>query len=219
MDLKAGWTLFDRNRAAKGEAGDSPDRSVKKKGKLDLQAVGLPRLLIIVFAGIFLLILSLPTPAGRQAKTDKSGEDSALTDEVSGEVAESAMENYTKKKEKQLEELLAKADGVGRVQVMITLASSEERITLQNDTATQETSLGNGSEQSREKQSASTESVLVHRDGEDSPYLVRIISPEVEGIVVVAQGADGAVIDAEIIAAVQALFSVEAHKIRVMKMK
>lgn len=48
------------------------------------------------------------------------------------------MEQYNKKIEKELCELLRKVDGVGDVQVMITLASSEERVTLQNDSATTE---------------------------------------------------------------------------------
>ena len=44
-------------------------------------------------------------------------------------------------------------------------------------------------------------------------------SEQIEGVVVVASGADSGQTDTEIIAAVQALFPVQAHKIRVMKMK
>lgn len=42
---------------------------------------------------------------------------------------------------------------------------------------------------------------------------------EVEGVVVVASGSDGGRIDREIVQAVQALFHVESHKIKVMKMQ
>ncbi|MDE6851404.1 MAG: hypothetical protein K2J67_02805 [Lachnospiraceae bacterium] len=42
---------------------------------------------------------------------------------------------------------------------------------------------------------------------------------KVEGVLVVAEGAGDAQTDAEIIRAVQALFSLESHKIRVMKME
>lgn len=218
MDLNAGWSFFNKQKENPvQDAGEQEKPS--PKGKLDLQAVGLPRLVIIALAGVFLLVLSLPSNKGGETDKGETESNSNLIDEVSGEVAEDAMEQYRKRKEQQLEKLLAKADGVGNVQVMITLASSEEKITLQNDSATQESSVGDASEKSVEKQSASTESVLIHRDGEESPYLVRIISPEVEGVVVVAQGSDGGNVDTEIIAAVQALFSVEPHKIRVMKMK
>ena len=105
------------------------------------------------------------------------------------------------------------------MQVRITLASSEERVTLQNDSATTESTGEDGTGSKRQKESATTESVLVRKDGQDTPYLVQILTPEIEGVVVVASGADSGQTDTEIIAAVQALFPVQAHKIRVMKMK
>ncbi|MCH5267751.1 MAG: stage III sporulation protein AG [Lachnospiraceae bacterium] len=219
MDLKTGKTVFGRNQEdVKGEGKERPEPG-KKSGILDLQAIGLPRLIIIVLAGIFLLILSIPQKKEGGTGRQKSAVEGTVLDEASGEVAQNAMEQYTARKEKQLEELLTKVDGVGKVQVMITLASSEEKITLQNDSATQESTVGNSTQQSQERQSMSVETVLIHRDGEEAPYLVQIISPEVEGVVVVAQGSDGSKVDTEIIAAVQALFSVDAHKIRVMRMK
>ena len=121
--------------------------------------------------------------------------------------------------EQRLETILQRMRGVGDVQVMITLASSEERVTLQNDSATTESTGEDGTGSKRQKESATTESVLVRKDGQDTPYLVQILTPEIEGVVVVASGADSGQTDTEIIAAVQALFPVQAHKIRVMKMK
>ena len=93
------------------------------------------------------------------------------------------------------------------------------QITLQNDSATTESTGEDGTGSKRQKESATTESVLVRKDGQDTPYLVQILTPEIEGVVVVASGADSGQTDTEIIAAVQALFPVQAHKIRVMKMK
>ena len=182
MDLKNIW----------GSEGKEP---------LRLQDIGLPKILVIVAVGIVLLVLSLPGTGGSQKKIGKQENSSDVTsEEASEQIALDAMEQYNKKIEKELCELLRKVDGVGDVQVMITLASSEERVTLQNDSAT-------------------TESVLVRKDGQDTPYLVQILTPEIEGVVVVASGADSGQTDTEIIAAVQALFPVQAHKIRVMKIK
>ena len=148
-----------------------------------------------------------------------SKESDVTSEEASEQIALDAMEQYNKKIEKELCELLRKVDGVGDVQVMITLASSEERVTLQNDSATTESTGEDGTGSKRQKESATTESVLVRKDGQDTPYLVQILTPEIEGVVVVASGADSGQTDTEIIAAVQALFPVQAHKIRVMKMK
>lgn len=201
MDLKNIW----------GSEGKEP---------LRLQDIGLPKILVIVAVGIVLLVLSLPGTGGSQKKIGKQENSSDVTsEEASEQIALDAMEQYNKKIEKELCELLRKVDGVGDVQVMITLASSEERVTLQNDSAATESTGEDGTGSKRQKESATTESVLVRKDGQDTPYLVQILTPEIEGVVVVASGADSGQTDTEIIAAVQALFPVQAHKIRVMKMK
>lgn len=171
-----------------------------------LQDIGLPKILVIVAVGIVLLVLSAGT-GGSQKKIGKQENSSDVTsEEASEQIALDAMEQYNKKIEKELCELLRKVDGVGDVQVMITLASSEERVTLQNDSATTESTGEDGTGSKRQKESATTESVLVRKDGQDTPYLVQILTPEIEGVVVVASGADSGQTDTEIIAAVQALF-------------
>ena len=44
-------------------------------------------------------------------------------------------------------------------------------------------------------------------------------NPTVEGVIVIAQGGVNAVVKQNILEAVQALFPVEAHKIKIMKME
>ena len=104
---------------------------------------------------------------------------------------------------------------------MITLSASEEKIPLQDADETEEES----KEQNQEGSSRNTtsyqskrENILISQDGKDSPYVVQICSPAIEGVVVVAQGAASAKVKTEIIEAIQALFSIEVHKIKVMKM-
>ena len=194
--------------------------SSKEKEPLKLQDIGFPRMLVIAAVGIVLLVLSLPAGgSSREKEQAKAGAENTSSADSSEQIALDAMEQYNKKIEKELCELLRKVDGVGDVQVMITLASSEERVTLQNDSATTESTGEEGTGAKRQRESATTESVLVRKDGQDTPYLVQILTPEIEGVVVVASGADSGQTDTEIIAAVQALFPVQAHKIRVMKMK
>ena len=174
--------------------------------------------LILFLAGVLLLIIAMP--AGRKNSTTSDVEmntqnsQSAVTAQGGSDY-----ETYGAALEQRLETILQRMRGVGDVQVMITLASSEERVTLQNDSATTESTGEDGTGSKRQKESATTESVLVRKDGQDTPYLVQILTPEIEGVVVVASGADSGQTDTEIIAAVQALFPVQAHKIRVMKMK
>ena len=76
-----------------------------------------------------------------------------------------------------------------------------------------------GEAQNRSQYTSRSENVLIEQDGTKSPYVVQINSPKIEGICVVAKGAQNSTMKTEIIEAIQALFSIEAHKIKVMKME
>jgi len=63
------------------------------------------------------------------------------------------------------------------------------------------------------------ETVLMQSgSGGTSPYVVKEIEPDIEGVLVIAQGGEDPKIIQEINSAVQVLFDVPAHKIKVMKM-
>ena len=195
-------------------------RQQKKQEKEPIKwsEIGLSKIIIMILAGIFLLILSMPS-AGLFGKVDstRNGTDQKNVQEKAQDTAADAMEAYAGKQEQQL---LSKVEGIGKVEVMVTIASSEEKKALQQEdisnSSTNETDSAGGN-RSQTSGSTKQEPVLVGEDGKE-PYIVQIQSPQVEGVLVVAQGAGTGVIDSEIIAAVEALFPIEAHKIKVMKM-
>ncbi len=178
--------------------------------------IGLPRLVLLILAGVVLLYFSVP---GGSEESGEKKTDHRITSE---ELALQAMEVYEKNKEEKLETILADVDGIGKVRVMLTLAASEERVPMQNGQV-KEDEINEadqaGGKRKTETYESQTENVLIQREGEEEPYVVQIHAPAVEGIVVVAKGADSGEKKKEIIDAIQALFPVEAHKIKVMKMK
>ncbi len=183
-----------------------------------IQKIGFFRLMLVVLAGGLLLVLSLPSGGDSQTE-DRVEESEALRE---GDALFLAMEQYAGRLEKETAEILSKVEGLGEVEVMLTLASSEEKVTLQDDSITEDDSLQEdtvgGSKKDSSYQSKG-ESVLVKKDGEESPYVVQIHSPAIEGVIVVAQGAGSGKKEKEIIEAIQALFPIEPHKIKVMKME
>ena len=182
-----------------------------------VEKVGMPRLILLVLAGVMLLVFSLPE--GKSRETTSTGKMTAQNGE---ELALDAMETYAKKQEQSTEEILSQVAGIGKVKVKLTLAASEERVPLQdNDTTEEDTKEedSGGGNRDISRYETKKESILIQKDGEDSPYVVQITAPSVEGVVVVAQGAASAKIQREIIEAIQALFPIEAHKIKVMKME
>ena len=63
------------------------------------------------------------------------------------------------------------------------------------------------------------ETVLVETSGDTSPIVVSEKYPEIEGVLIVCQGGNSADVEVHIKEAVEALFSVDAHKIVVCKRK
>ncbi len=117
--------------------------------------------------------------------------------------------------------VLAQVKGVGRVNVMITIASSKEKVTLKDAPYTsEELQEKDDAGGSREQKKVSREEQSVLVDGADGsvPYVLKENEPAVEGIVVVAEGGDDVQVQNEIIGAVEVLFNVPKHKIKVMKM-
>ena len=204
---------------------DSKKRpKLSKPQKLRLEDIGFSRLVIIFLAGVFLLILSLPsgTLSAKKDTANRQRQQGEEEQEGIQDAALDAMSKYAARQEEQLESVLSKVDGVGKVDVMLTIASSEEKKTLNKENVSQDSTKESDSTGGRRNQNSSssqTDPVLIGQGDGQTPYVVQIQSPQIEGVVVVAQGAGSGVVDAEIIAAVEALFPIETHKIKVMKME
>ncbi len=186
-------------------------------------------LIVLVLSGVLLFIIALPIEEHdakaqeTQAKVgiaNRDGEAALQTGDIA--VLSQAVEtDFASKLEEELEELLAEMAGVGKVKVMITLKSSEERIVEKDEpmsrSNTSENDSAGGSRTIAQMDSA--ESTVYRSTGSDSePYVIKTLSPQVEGVVVVAQGAGSGTVNQNITEMVQALFGVEAHKVKVVKM-
>ena len=109
-----------------------------------------------------------------------------------------------------LEKVLSRVSGVGKTKVLVTLKSDGKRL-VEKDSTTRE-----DSSESRDQE----ENTVYEKNssGQEKPYVSETMEPEVSGVLVVAEGGDDPVTVREITEAVQALFGIEAHKIKVMKM-
>lgn len=189
-----------------------------EKKKLTIKEIGLGKLVIIFLAGIFLIIVSFPDLLS-QKEGSKTEEQKAI--QATGGKEQNA-DDYAAVLEAKLKMVLKKAEGVGDTDVMITLKSSKERVTLKDTPYQQETvneTDSTGGTRISSNVNKGDESVMVSGgSGGTEPYVVKEIEPEIEGVVVIAEGGDQQIVIAEIIDAVQVLFDVPAHKIKVMKM-
>ena len=80
------------------------------------------------------------------------------------------------------------------------------------------TNTDSGSMEMTTEKESGEETVYEESGGEKAPYVSKEILPEIEGVLVVAEGGDSPRIVSDISDAVKALFQVEAHRIKVVKM-
>ena len=181
----------------------------KIKGNL-MHELGIGRIAIIIICGIIILSGSFFEIGSKNDSDDASDYDNS---ELSEDEALDIMNKYAKRQEKKLQTILESMDGVGKVKVMVTLASSEEKVALKD--------IEKGENKGKETSDLSerSESVIVKNDGDENPYVVSVISPKIAGVAIVCEGADGGKKDSEIIDMVKALFDIESHKIKVTKME
>lgn len=189
---------------------------MEDKKKWTWKALKKDQLLIILLVGVLLLIIAIPQGADKEKKEGAQSQTGSSTSEKS--VSEDA---YVSTMEAHLEEILCQMEGVGKVNVMITLKASSENV-VEKDVETDNETVAETDSQggSRNTQNAAHGETTVYEGGmEDSgtPYISKKISPQIEGVVVVAAGGNDAVIVRNITEAVQALFSIDTHKIKIMK--
>ena len=135
--------------------------------------------------------------------------------------AESLEDRYREELERELTAFLESIDGVGNVKVMITLCASRELVVDREEVLQQKTtSETDSSGGTRLVEEVTREKTAVYDSSsqEKDPYVVKTIYPRVEGVVVAASGVGTGRIRTDISETVQALFGLDAHKVKVLKM-
>lgn len=175
---------------------------------------GKDRLLIMLLSGILLLVIVIPVNPVKEDNEDSQGK----VNEVSGE--NKTAENYAQYLEAQLEDILALIENAGRISVMVTLEDAGEKI-IEKDTESSSESVEEADSEggTRISNNNSVKEVSIYEGKEENgnPYITKEKSPAVSGVVVIAQGGDNAVVVRNITEAVQALFDIDTHKIKVIK--
>ena len=161
--------------------------------------------------GVLLLVVAMPSGGTENKKEDTAQEKTEQKYEK---------EDYAEYLEHKLEQVLGQMEGVGKVSVMVTVADQGEDIIEKDKTehTSTVTNTDSGSMEMTTEKESGEETVYEESGGEKAPYVSKEILPEIEGVLVVAEGGDSPRIVSDISDAVKALFQVEAHRIKVVKM-
>jgi len=178
------------------------------------------KLIILLLVGVLLLVIAWPT-GGTGTGTGNNDTATESYDTV-GAVEEAALEAYITNQEARLTAIIGVIEGAGKVSVMITAKSSGELVVEKDvDTSSSTLEENDSSGGNRTTNEANhSESTIFTDDstGQSVPYVVKEIEPQIEGIVVVAEGGGDLNVVNEITDAIGVLFDVPVHKIKVVKM-
>ena len=111
-------------------------------------------------------------------------------------------EDYCKELESKLESILPKIVNVGNVDVMITAKNFGELILAEDGGA-------DGNETI----------ILSQKGGGEDIKVIEEMYPEIQGVIIVAQGGNKSSVKSDLTEAVTALLGVDAHKIKVFERK
>ena len=150
---------------------------------------------LVALAGIVLLAW----PSGEEAENGFSSQT------VSAPQAQSGLQE-------EMEEILGKIQGVGEVQVLLTVESDGERQLAQDSELSY-----SGSTAAPEDYMRSSETVLVDSGSGDAPVVTRTVYPTYRGALVVCQGGDRADVRLAVTEAVTALTGLTADRVTVAK--
>ena len=189
---------------------------------------------VVALLGLLLMVIAIPADRFSGDVQENAGKDTregTLTAQEGMETGEAADggdaasggEEYAKRMEEELQELLSAMEGVGEVKVMITIRDLGQQV-VEKDVPSEsgwmsETDSAGGTRESESARQEESTVYITDSEGNRTPYISQTTQPEIEGVTVVAQGGGDALIQKNITEVIQALFDIEAHKIKVVKMK
>ncbi|NFD09539.1 stage III sporulation protein AG [Clostridium botulinum] len=175
-------------------------------------------ILIVVLVGVLFLI------AGSTFKKDSvmSKNENPKNKQTQEEKIEVENDDYEKETQNKLKTTLEKIDGVGKVEVMITFESGEEKVPAVNINNSTNKSVEKDTEGGTRNTTQENEgsSVVVTNDGDKTqPLIVKEYKPKITGVCIVAEGAEDNITKLRIPKAVVDLFSLAENKVNVYPMK
>lgn len=178
-------------------------------------------MIVLALSGILLMVIALPS--GKSEKEGDGEPKSGLSDSQAGIMEESERTGTDEEElERRLEEFLSCMEGAGTVKVMLTFSSTEEQVVEKDSpytsSQTSENDSAGGSRSIVQREQEQSTVYTTDREGNQVPYVKKTLSAAVEGVTVLAQGGDSWAVKKNITDVIEALFGIEAHKIKVAKL-
>ncbi|WP_227395182.1 hypothetical protein [Jeotgalibacillus aurantiacus] len=167
-----------------------------------------PLILLLLIIGL-ILVLQGREPSEQEVTTIPVSE----TEEEFEQIKK--LENEA---EKRLEAMLKKALGTNKVEVMVTLGTSEKKIFARNETTQQDQSEDQkeGFSSAADRNSMTSQLVFGNQSQQGAPVLSYIEKPAITGVMIVAENGQEAKVKKQIAEAVSKALDVSSHRVAVI---
>lgn len=172
---------------------------------------------VIFLLGVLLVMISNFFKAQPSAVVT-ANQDISASETINSNYSLTAAEDRYKK---ELKSMLSQIKGIGAVDLMINFECGEEYVPAINTNGGTSVTTEKDNEGGERKvtQNNDGKQVVVSTNGNKTePFILKRINPKVEGVIIVAQGADDEKIKKDIVAAVSSLFGIPNYKIKVFTM-
>jgi stage III sporulation protein AG len=153
--------------------------------------------LLVLIIGMCLMLFSLPEHTEQQEETETTA-------------SEFDMDSF----KEELCSILSAIDGVGRVEVMLSLESGEEAVYASDISQSNQ----NSGEDTSSENYQSTMSILSDGSYGEQPILIKSNFPTFRGAVVICDGADDSLVQLKITETVSSLCGISSDRISISKM-
>lgn len=164
-------------------------------------------IIVLCIVGIGLIFIStfIGGRSGSESKSKKASQNKDSYTDLS---------EYKDSIQDELSKIISKIDGVGKAEVFLTLDNSSENVYAVN----QKQSTG-GADSENANESIDTEFFsLRNSDGSEEGMLLKIIEPDVRGVLIVCDGGDNSVIQERVLDAVTKSLNISSARVCITKL-
>lgn len=182
---------------------------------------GFSNLLIFLLVILFLwLVLTSFNKVNFSNNNDNNGGNISGASEVDASlsVENNVSSTYEQAQKEELEKILSKIEGVGKVYVMIRFESGEVKVPAvdsSNQVSKTVEDDGNGGTRTTEQESQGDKVVMSSNGSSSDPFITKIYNPVVTGVIITAEGATSSKVKYEIQLAVSKLYDIGLDKVNV----
>jgi stage III sporulation protein AG len=153
--------------------------------------------------------------------TDGKVNNNSVTKETE-ELVQNNAKSYEENQKIDLKNILKKMNGVGEVEVMMSFDNGEKKIPAYDTSAQKSTTEETDNEGGKRVNNQNTDSskiVMTTNGGNNEPFILTTYKPKLNGVIILAEGAENSKIKYEIEQAVSKLYNLGLDKVNVYSMK